>query len=149
MTAKEYLGQIRLADIKIRQLQERLESMKSIGGAMQYDKIQVQSSPSNATEDRLISIIDLEEEIRSRIVSNEAIKTKIAFEIQALSDTRYIDALYYRYVLCMRAEEIAVTMNYEYGALRKILVQARASFAEKYGLDQEMGGDIWAFTGSD
>lgn len=116
---------------------------------MQYDKPQVQSSPSNGTEDRLISIIDLETEIRSRIVSNEALKTKVAFEIQSLTDSRYIDALYYRYVLCMRAEEIAVVMGYDYGALRKILVQARASFAEKFGLDAEMGGDIWAFTGSD
>lgn len=137
MTSKEYLGQIRLADIKIRQLQERLDAMKSIGGAVQYDKLQVQSSPSNGTEDRLISIIDLEEEIRARIVSNEAMKTKISFEIQRLEDPRYVQALYYRYVLFMRIEEIAVTMNYEYDSVRKIIRHAVRAFGNLMDLEPD------------
>lgn len=145
MTAKEYLGQIRLAEIKIQQLEERLDSMKSLGGAIQYDKPLVQTTPENVTEDRLIEVIDMEREISVEKIRLEKLKNKITLEIQKLTDPRYVQALYYRYVLCMRAEEVSVVMDYEYGHLRKILIQARAAFAESKGLEQEKDNDYWAF----
>ena len=143
MTAKEYLGQIRLADIKIRQLEERLDSMKSLGGAIQYDKPLVQSTPENVTEDRLIEVIDMEREISVEKIRLEKLKNKITLEIQKLTDPRYVQALYYRYVLRMNPEEISVVMKYEYNSVRRIVRYARKAFAEMYNLEPESVYDMY------
>lgn len=137
MTAKEYLGQIRLADIKIRQLQERLDSMKSLGGAIQYDKPQVQTTPENIQEEKLISIIDMEREIEDELNRQVELKNRITLEIQRLTDSRYVQALYYRYVLCMRIEAIAVTMNYEYDSARRIIRYAVRAFGSMMDLEPD------------
>ena len=135
MTAREYLLQIRNAEIAIRQMVERLDSMKSLGGAIQYDKPLVQSTPENIQEEKLIELIDMEREIWGKKADLEILKSKITLEIQELTNAQYVRILYYKYVLGMRTEEIAVVMNYQYSSVRKILQRARRSFGEKYGLD--------------
>lgn len=142
MTAKEYLGQIRLADIKIRQLQDRLDSMKSLGGAIQYDKPLVQSTPANIQEEKLITLIDMEREIEEEKTRQEDLKNKITLEIQRLTNKQYIQILYYRYVLDMRPEEVAVVMCYEYDSARIITKRARMAFGEMLGLDPETESDV-------
>lgn len=142
MTAKEYLGQIRLANIKIRQLQERLDSMKSLGGAIQYDKPQVQTTPENIQEEKLISIIDMEREIHNERIALEGLKNQITLEIQRLEAPQYIQILYYRYVLCMRPEEVAVVMNYEYDSARIITKRARDAFGDMMKLDPESDSEV-------
>ena len=135
MTVREYLLQVRNAEVAIRQLQERMESMKSLGGTIQYDKPLVQSTPENMTEDRLIELIDMEREIEVARIRLEKLKNKITLEIQQLNNAQYIQALYYKYVLGLRTEEISVVMNYEYNSVRKILQRAREAFGEIHGLD--------------
>lgn len=142
MTAKEYLGQIRLADIKIRQLQDRLDSMKSLGGAIQYDKPLVQSTPANIQEDKLITLIDMEREIEEEKTRQEDLKNRITLEIQRLEAPQYIQILYYRYVLCMRPEEVAVVMNYEYDSARIITKRARDAFGDMMKLDPESDSEV-------
>jgi hypothetical protein len=54
-----------------------------------------------------------------------------------MSDYRYIDVLYKRYIECKRFELIAVEMNYDYDYVRKLHVKALEVFAQDYGLEKE------------
>lgn len=137
MTAKEYLGQIRLAEMKIKHLEDRLASMNSLGGAIQYDKTIVQSTPENITENQLIDLIDMERDIIAEKISLERLKNKVTLEIHELRNPQYVQILYYRYVLGKRPEEIAVLMCYEYESVRKTVLRARRAFGEHFGLDPE------------
>lgn len=130
MTAKEYLGQIRLAEIRIRQMEEQLD-----GCHHQNDVVMVQHSQSNATEDRLISRIDREREILAAIEEQTQLRLRITMEIHKLNNATYIQLLYARYVRLQKFEQIALDMGYEYSWIRHLHKDALDSFAEMYGLE--------------
>ena len=131
MTAKEYLGQIRLAEIKIRQLEEQLD-----GCHRQSDGVLVQHSQSNATEDRLISQIDREREILAAIEAQTQMRLRITMEIHKLDNATFIQLLYARYVRLQKFEQIALDMGYEYSWIRHLHKDALDAFAELYGLEK-------------
>ena len=132
MTAKEYLGQIRLAEIRIRQMEEQLD-----GCHRQNDGVIVQHSQSNATEDRLISRIDREREILAAIEEQTQLRLRITMEIHKLNNATYIQLLYARYVRLQKFEQIALDMGYEYSWVRHLHKDALDAFAELYGLERE------------
>lgn len=119
MTAKEYLSQIRMMDLRIKQKIDEAEDIKALAfnaGALSADGERVQTSPSGSSKqmNMIEKYIDMQEEINAEIDKFIDLKHKIINEIQALSDVRYVDILYRRYVACESFERIAVETGYDY-----------------------------------
>lgn len=136
MTAKEYLKQIELLDIKIRQKEEQLECLRDTAGgaaAIRYDKDNIQvSAAGDILEKNVIRLVELEDKIFVEKVRLAAIKDTIIDQIQALEDKRYIDILYRRYVKYDKFEQIALDMSYDYVYLRALHGEALGCFEMTY-----------------
>lgn len=137
MTAKEYLSQIRTTELKIQHLEERLESLRYFGGAIQYDAPQVLHSPTNALEARMADLVDMERDLLEEKYQLEQMRVKITREIHELDEPKYINLLYLRYVKGQRFEQIAAQMQYDYDWTRHLHKQALLAFAEQYEMDSD------------
>lgn len=125
MTAKEYLQQLHKADVVINQrirekadLRARLSSI----GSFDHSKGRVQTSlPEDAGYEKQVErIIDLENEIDSRIKEYFNLKHKVIGQLHDLNDTDQIKILYKRYVLGEKFEQIAVDLNFSIRNVYKI-----------------------------
>lgn len=114
MTAKEYLKQIRKANIMInykqRQLDELRELCTSITCPINSDKVQT-SGVSDKIGDTVSKIIDLQNIINSDIDRLVDLKQEIMAVIDKL-DATYLQLIYLRYFEFQTWEQIACEMNY-------------------------------------
>lgn len=114
MTAKEYLKQIRKANIMIdykqRQLDELRELCTSITSPINSDKVQT-SGVSDKIGDTVSKIIDLQNIINSDIDRLVDLKQEIMAVIDKL-DATYLQLIYLRYFEFRTWEQIACEMNY-------------------------------------
>ena len=115
-TPKEYLRQLRTAEIKIEQKEEELERLKSSLESISTgtDSERVQTTPRDRLSEEVPIIADLKEEIKSDIKALLILKNKIINEIQSMDNPIYINILYKRYVQYKSLEEIAVETSYSY-----------------------------------
>lgn len=115
-TPKEYLRQIRLFDICIRQKEAELAAMRSeiesMSAAVTGER--VQTSVNDKMSEKVSHIVDLEAMIIQDKEKFLRMKDRIINEIQSLDNSVYVDILYKRYVEYKQLEEIAVEMNYSY-----------------------------------
>lgn len=136
MRAKDYLEQVEVLNIKIRQMEQRLECMRETAGgaaAIRYDKDNVQHSIQlDTVEKNVIRLIEMEDKIFAEKVRLEAVKNDIMEQIQMLDDKRYIDILYMRYVERCKFEEIAVRMRYDPVYVRELHGEALGYFETRY-----------------
>lgn len=136
MTAKEYLEQIELLDIKIEQKEEQLSGLRATAGgdaAIRYDKLKIQTTPSpDAMERNVIRIVELESKIFEDKCKLAHLKDQIVDQIQSLDDPRYIRVLYLRYVKYEKFEQIALDMSYDYTYTRALHGEALGMFEIKY-----------------
>lgn len=113
---KEYLRQIRLFDICIRQKEAELAAMRSelenMSAAVTGER--VQTSTKDKMSEKVSHIVDLEAMIIQDKEKFLRMKDRIINEIQGLDNSVYVDILYKRYVEYKQLEEIAVEMNYSY-----------------------------------
>lgn len=113
---KEYLRQIRLFDICIRQKEAELAAMRSeienMSAAVTGER--VQTSAKDKMSEKVSHIVDLEAMIIQDKEKFLRMKDRIINEIQGLDNSVYVDILYKRYVEYKQLEEIAVEMNYSY-----------------------------------
>lgn len=113
---KEYLRQIRLFDICIRQKEAELAAMRSeiesMSAAVTGER--VQTSTNDKMSEKVSHIVDLERQIIQDKEKFLRMKDRIINEIQSLDNSVYVDILYKRYVEYKQLEEIAVEMNYSY-----------------------------------
>ena len=132
MTAKEYLRQIRLLDDKINQRMQEAEEIRQLAYGLKAVEIRqdaVQTSPTGDTMTaRVGRYVDIEREIDGMIDYFVGLKHRIIGEIQELSDRRYVDILFMRYVQYRSFEEIAVEMHYAYKWVCDLHGQALAAF---------------------
>lgn len=116
MTAKEYLQQVRLADVKmlqrVNQLKEVRASISYMSG-IDYSKERVQSTPQ-AGNKQIEKLVDLEAEVNNIIDETVAAKHKVINEIQSLDNADYIQLLYKRYIEFKPFETIASEMYLSY-----------------------------------
>lgn len=148
MTAKDYLNQIRLLDVKIRQKQEEKEYLESVASgnhspALSKDKVQ-SSIQGNKMENAVIKYADLEKEIDQMILDLVILRHKIIDQIQQLTDEKYVELLQLKYVgklegkdvHYLRLEEIACTMKksngmpYSYEHIRSLHGKALQEFSK-------------------
>lgn len=121
-TPKEYLRQLRTAEIKIEQKEEELERLKSSLESISTgtDGERVQTTPRDRLSEEVPIIADLKEEIKSDIKALLILKNKIINEIQSVDNPVYINILYKRYVQYKSLEEISVEMNYSYRQILRL-----------------------------
>lgn len=137
MGAKEYLKQLKLLDIQIKQKVEELESLKSaVAGlsGVDYTKDPVMTSrPGEASYVRTVNrMVDLSAEINREIDDFADKKHLIIGQIQGLGNAEEVDLLYYRYIQYLTFEKIADKM---YCSVRHIFVihrRALQHFEDKY-----------------
>lgn len=136
MTAKEYLSQLRLLDIKINQKIKEAEELKALAfnaGALSAEGEKVQTSLSGSSRqcDMIEKYVDLQAEIDSEIDRYVDLKHKIINEIHQLSDPRYVEVLHRRYVDGEKFEKISVDMNYGYEWICRLHGQALLAFEKE------------------
>ena len=121
-TPKEYLRQLRTAEIKIEQKEEELERLKSSLESISTgtDSERVQTTPRDKVSVDLPQMVDLKREIESDIKALLILKNKIINEIQSMDNPVYINILYKRYVQYKSLEEIAVEMSYSYRQILRL-----------------------------
>ena len=105
MTAKEYLSQLKILDIKITHTIEEIDYLKSLAleRGIAYDKDRGQTSPENRQEELIAKWVDLEREIDREITQ----RSRIINEIQSLENRNYSRVLYERFALGKTFMEIA------------------------------------------
>ena len=137
MSAKQYLLQLQILDMKINQKIEESAQLRSIvqGRGMSCDSERVQTSPANIQENMIVKYLDIEREIDKMIDDYVDQKDKIINQIHELSDVRYIRILFDRYVPDEKGhtksfEQISVDMNYSYTYVCDLHGQALIAFAE-------------------
>ena len=121
-TPKEYLRQLRTAEIKIEQKEEELERLKSSLESISTgtDSERVQTTPRDRLSEEITRIVDLEKEINSDLGALLMLRNKIINEIQSMDNSVYINILYKRYVQYKSLEEIAVEMSYSYRQILRL-----------------------------
>lgn len=132
MTAKEYLRQIHILDLKIKhkQLEKEMLMKKAYGvSAVTSDPNKVQTSASTEGPMRYIEkAADLEKTIDRMIDEYINLRDTIINQIHQLKDPRYIEILHERYVNCYSFELIAVNMNYSIRQIYQIHGDALQEF---------------------
>lgn len=145
MDAKEYLNQIKVYNIRIRQMQEELARLESIANnttsGINPDK--VQTSPDKSKREKaIVKMVDLKKKLTAMIIEQEEKRIEIIKEIHKLNDSRYIEILYLRYVNDIRVEDIADIMTkpdgseYSIDHLNRLHGQALNAFREIYHSDK-------------
>lgn len=135
MTAKEYLSQAATLKRRIKQIEDRIEELRTEASspkAIRYDKDMIQSSPSGDAlanymirldheERKLIRLkeqyLDIHEEIRNRIL--------------LVRPDLYADVLYMRYLEGKSLVDISEELLYSYIYVCKLHGRALLEFARK------------------
>lgn len=136
MNAKEYLQNLKRLDTVIEQKIKELDNLKIMStsiGSFDYSKERVQTSPdADAPFVKTVEkICILQDEINREIDQFVDKKHRIINQIQELSNPKYIDVLFRRYVEYKSFETIAVEMDLSYQYVIEIHGYALQEF-EKY-----------------
>ena len=123
MTAKEYLMQIRKIDYQIKAKQQQIDDIR----AKLYPGISYESDGSvrsrvnvKRTEQLILRIVELEDEINEDLSSLVHMKQEIMNVIDQLDDAREIAVLYKRYVECKGWNTIAKETDYSKAQVYRI-----------------------------
>lgn len=137
MNAKEYLQQVKVLDVRIKQKIEEKEDLlrraRNIS-AVDYSREKRQTVSSNEAAFAKITdrVCDLETEINSEIDEFVNLKHTIINRIHELSDSRHVELLYKRYVEYKSYEQIALEMAYSLAYVKELHKKALADFESSY-----------------
>jgi hypothetical protein len=141
--AKLYLLRLRALDLKIKQLTEEIDRLRSEATGLKSmqirDDIVQHSASGDAMANAVIRIVDLEQQVSEKCQRYADMRTEIIDQIQSLDDPRYVEVLYLRYVRYMRMEEIACVMHkpngasYSYQHILRLHGEALQKFSKCYG----------------
>lgn len=136
MNAQRYLQQIKILDTKIKQKEDQyfeIYNAATNAGVIRYDKELVQTTRTgDRTEKLVIKYSQLEKEISEQKLKFHEIKNRIINEIQELSDDRYINILYKRYVEYKNYEVISKEMRYSFDYVKELHRNSIKAFEEKH-----------------
>lgn len=136
LSAKRYLGQLEIIDIKIQQKLEELNDLKSDAcniGSIDYGRERVQQSGNGDNLSReVVRYVSLRDNIDTEIDEFVNIKHQIIREIQSLNDSNYIQILFKIYVQYKSLKAASGEMKMSYQHARKIHREALDLFEEKY-----------------
>lgn len=117
MTAKQYLQQgyylNKQIDVKCEQIRKLREMTQKVTATANDCKVQASGSQSRMA-DTVDKMVDLERELADAVNEYAAKRKEIAAVIQRVDNPNYRTLLEYRYLACMKWEEIAVRMHYSW-----------------------------------
>lgn len=135
MKAKEYLKQVELMDVKIRQKKIELAGLKeeaTCTGAFDYSAEKVQtSSKADSMSKKVAKYVDFENEIHEDIERFTELKHKVIGQIHMLDDTKYINVLFKKYIEYKGLKEISKELGYSYDHIRRVHGWALLEFQRK------------------
>ena len=117
MTAKTYLSQIRVADIRIQDglddlRQEKAKATK-VTAAMEWEMVSGSKSPDKLT-DAVAKIIELQEQINRDVDKYVDIKKEATELLAQVENPTHYKLLHSRYVLYKTWEQIACELDFTY-----------------------------------
>ncbi len=123
MTTKEYLSQYYILDKRIKDKKDEMEKLKlvvnGVGSFAITEKVQ-SSGNLHKMSDTIAVIIDLSDEIMKQTTKLLKLKYEIMMCIEKIEKQEYKRLLELRYIKCMKWEEIAVNMGYNYRWILKL-----------------------------
>ena len=132
--AKEYFAQIRKTDRLIHRLDSTIatlrSSLTSTGSQLKQDKVQT-SGPKNTLEETITKIIDLEEDINTRIDELVSMKKEAFSMISKIPDLDQQNVLVGRYIQLKKWEDLAAEFEYTTQWLFEIHGKALLAFAKE------------------
>lgn len=136
MTAKEYLSQAAVLKRRIKQIEERIEELRtevSSPKAIRYDKDMVQSSPAgDALASYMVRLekeqIDLYRLKAEYLEKREEIRTRLT----RVNPDLYSDILYMRYLEQKPLGQIAEELSYSYEWICRLHGRALQEFTKTY-----------------
>ncbi len=138
MTAKEYLLQARMIDVKIRAKRAQIKHLEevaesaTISFAANFDDARVQGGqPKNKVLDYAVMASDLTQELREDIRRLLRIKREIGKVIKRIQDDRYRTVLEFYYLSHMSWKQVAEKMNYCERHVRRLHSKALKTLGSK------------------
>ena len=132
MKAKEYLKQVELLDVKIKQKKIELAGLREDAictGAFDYSSEKVQTSAkADSMSNKVAKYVDLENEIHEDIERFTELKHKVIGQIHMLDKPKYINVLFKKYIEYKGLKEIAEEMHYTPEYVRRLHGWALLSF---------------------
>lgn len=132
--AKEYFAQIRKTDRLINRLDSTIatlrSSLTSTGSQLKQDKVQT-SGPKNTLEETITKIIDLEDDINTRIDELVTMKKEAFSMISKVPDLDQQNVLIGRYIQLKKWEDLAAEFEYTTQWLFEIHGKALLAFAKE------------------
>lgn len=113
--AKEYLQQVRKAQLHISSLQEEIETMKELAvsiGAMNQDEKVLSSVSQDKMADIICKIEDRMTELKDKVTEYIQLRAEVMATISKVDNDDYQQILYKRYCQMKKWEEIALDMSY-------------------------------------
>ncbi len=113
--AKEYLQQVRKAQLHISSLQEEIETMKELAvsiGAMNQDEKVLSSVSQDKMADIICKIEDRMVELKDKVTEYIQLRAEVMATISKVDNDDYQQILYKRYCQMKKWEEIALEMSY-------------------------------------
>lgn len=118
MTAKEYLQQIELYDIQIKNKLDEIADLRAmamnITSTLRPDGGTAKGGVSDKVGNTVAKIVDMEAEINDAIDTFVDLKREISLTLDQIADPDELRLLHLRYFQYMPWEEIAVEMGYTY-----------------------------------
>lgn len=130
MTAKEYLRQIEIIDMKVSQKIEELNQMRdkvTLMSGIDYSRDRVQTTPTTGNK-QIEALVDFEAKVWRMVEEETYFRNEIVNQIQTLTNPLYVDILYRRYVQLHSLERIACDMNYSYKYICNVHGKALQAF---------------------
>lgn len=130
MTAKNYLKQIGIYEMRVAQRIEEVNHMReriNIMSGIDYSKDRVQMSPTSGNK-QIEELVDMEAKVMKMISKEECLRDTIIGQIQQMTNPLYVDILFRRYVQLHSLERIASDMNYSYKYICNVHGKALQAF---------------------
>ncbi len=135
MTAKEYLLELKLMKIKIKQLQEKRQMYldRAVSITSVINPVKVQSGLRvDKVSDNVIKAVDIDRQLETDIFTYLSRKNDVINKIQNLNCVVYMQILFKKYVEFKTLEVIAKEMDMSFSYVKHVHGKALAAFTEMY-----------------
>lgn len=134
MTAKQYLRQVRKAQLQIQRLTEEIEERRtaitSTAAPILGDR--VQTSPSDHFAAAMAQLMDLDMRRAEEMLDYLILKDKISEQVRSIEPELYQTVLYKRYINAMSLRKIAEDEGYSYDWICHVHGDALLAFSKKF-----------------
>ena len=134
MTAKQYLRQVRKAQLQIQRLTEEIEERRtaitSTAAPILGDR--VQTSPSDHFAAAMAQLMDLDMRRAEEMLDYLILKNKISEQVRSIEPELYQTVLYKRYINAMSLRKIAEDEGYSYDWICHVHGDALLAFSKKF-----------------